>query len=90
MSLLALQKFRGSLATSHINFFTRDTLIKTVQRAGWNIEETRGFHYSNSIVDARLNPIYPHFYVVAKYDPDFTYDEKRMKELRGYVEREDV
>ena len=84
VSLLHITKFRGSLADAHINFFTRDTLIKTVERAGWNIEMTRGFHFANAFVDHLIDPIYPHFYVIAKPDPNFKYSDKRMKELAGY------
>jgi SAM-dependent methyltransferase len=84
VSLFYLNKFKGSLAIGHINFFTHDTLIKTVERAGYKIIETRGFHFSNRIVDHILDPIYPHFYVTAFVDPDFKYPEKRLKELAGY------
>lgn len=84
VSLLKLNKFRGSLAGAHINFFTRDTLIKTVERAGYNITSTRGFHFKNKIIDHLLDPIYPHFYVTGAPKPDFKYSEKRMKELAGY------
>ena len=84
-SLLRLNKFRGSLAVAHINFFTRETLIKTVERGGWKIITTRGFHFSNKFIDHLLDPIYPHFYVVATPDPDFKYPDKRMKELAGYI-----
>lgn len=71
VSLLQIKKFRGSLAGSHINFFTRDTLIKTVERGGWKPLTTRGFHFANKTIDRLLDPIYPHFYVVAISDPDF-------------------
>jgi 2-polyprenyl-3-methyl-5-hydroxy-6-metoxy-1,4-benzoquinol methylase len=84
VSLVRLPKFRGSLAVEHINFFTRDTLIKTVERGGWNIQSARGFHFSNRIVDMLCNPIYPHVYVTATSDPSFKYPERRMKELLGY------
>jgi len=82
--LLRFNKFRGSLAEAHINFFTRDTLIKTVERGGWNIIMVRGFHFKNGFIDYLLNPIYPHFYVVASPNWGFKYPEKRMKELLGY------
>ena len=65
VSLLYLNKFRGSLAVSHINFFTRDTLVRTVQRGGWQPLEIRGFHFSNKFIDHLLDPIYPHFYTAA-------------------------
>jgi SAM-dependent methyltransferase len=85
-SLVHLQKFRGSLAEAHINFFTRETLIKTVERAGYEIGAVRGFHFSNTLVDHLLDPIYPHFYVAAKPIEEFSYTEKRQKELAGYTE----
>lgn len=85
VSLLRINKFRGSLATAHINFFTRDTLIKTVEKGGWKPMTTRGFHFANKLLDRLLDPIYPHFYVVATVDNDFKYSEKRMKELAGYL-----
>jgi SAM-dependent methyltransferase len=83
-SLMKFKKFRGSLASLHINFFTRKTLIKTVEYAGWEVLETRGFHFSNSFIDAFLNPVYPHFYVVAKPKKDFQIAPKRLRELAGY------
>jgi SAM-dependent methyltransferase len=83
-SLVHLPKFRGSLAVEHINFFTKDTLVKTVERGGWVVEAVRGFHFSNKVIDTLLNPVYPHFYVVATPKPGFQYPERRMKELLGY------
>ena len=84
-SLLRLRKFRGSLAEAHINFFTADTLRKTVERAGYQVHGIRGFHFSNTIIDQFLTALYPHLYVIATPDPDFKYTEKKMKELRGYI-----
>jgi len=86
--LMRLNKFRGALASLHINFFTRATLIKTVEYAGWKVEEARGFRFLNKMIDYLLNPIYPHFYVVARPDNEFRYSEKRMKELKGYKKHE--
>ena len=82
--LLRFKKFRGSLAIQHINFFTKDTLIHTVERAGWTPNMTRGFRFINRYVDRLLDPIYPHYYVSASVDTNFTYSDKRMKELAGY------
>lgn len=76
VSLLHINKFRGSLAVAHINFFTRDTLIKTAERGGWKPITTRGFHFASKVIDHLLDPIYPHFYVVATPEPDFKYSEK--------------
>lgn len=64
-TLLFLKKFRGSMAGTHINFFTRYTLKKTVERSGWRPITVRGFHFYNNKIDYLLNPIYPHFYVIA-------------------------
>lgn len=87
VSLLRMQKFRGSLAEAHINFFTRDTLRITIERAGYTITEVRGFHFANSFVDNILDMIYPHFYVIAIPETNFTYTQKRKKELTGYTEQ---
>ena len=88
VSLVNLNKFRGSMAEAHINFFTKDTLEKTVERAGYIILEIRGFHFRNKIIDKFLNLIYPHFYVIAKPDYNFKYTEKRMRELVGYTDHQ--
>lgn len=86
VSLWKFRKFRGSLANSHINFFTRMTLEKTVEKAGWRIITTRSFHTKNSTLDYVLNLISPHFYVVAKVNKAFEYGAKRQRELAGYEE----
>lgn len=86
VSLLHIKKFRGSLADSHINFFTRDTLVKTVERGGWKLITTRSFRFVSKIFDQLFDTIYPVFYVVAIPDPNFKYSEKRMKELIGYID----
>ena len=39
--LLNINKFRGSLASNHINFFTKKTLQLTVERSGWKIKEVK-------------------------------------------------
>ena len=85
--LLHLKKFRGSLTSLHINFFTRATMIKTVEFAGWEVLEARGFHFLNRFLDYLLIPIYPHFYVVAKVNLGFEHALKRLKELEGYIVR---
>jgi SAM-dependent methyltransferase len=82
--LVRLKKFRGALASLHINFFTRSTLAKTAEYAGWKVLMNRGFRFKNRFVDYLLNPIYPHFYLVANVDNAFHYSDKRLKELKGY------
>lgn len=84
VSLLPISKFHGALATGHINFFTKDTLRFTAERAGWKVDGVRGFHFAPALIDHLLDPIYPHFYVQATADPDFVYPEKRLRELVGY------
>ena len=81
--LLHIKKFKGSLAVSHINFFTRDTLIKTVERSGWNIKFTRSFHFKNRFFDKILDIIEPHIFVIVNIDYDFKYDKKRIQELEA-------
>lgn len=85
--LIHVRKFRGALAMAHINFFTKDTLIKTVERGGWIPQSIRGYHFMNPFVDHCLDLVYPHFYVAAKLEKDFKYSDKRMKELAGYVNK---
>ncbi|MCI0542448.1 class I SAM-dependent methyltransferase [bacterium] len=82
--LIRFSKFRGALASNHINFFTRKTLMLTVLRGGWEVREARSFHFSNKYFDTLLHGIAPHFYVIATPDTNFAYNEKRLKELAGY------
>ena len=51
VSLMKLSKFRGALATAHVNFFTRETLHLTVERAGWKVKGLRPFIFSNTYLD---------------------------------------
>ncbi len=81
VSLWHFKKFRGSLAVSHINFFTRDTLIKTIERAGWRVESARSFHVGPAWLDRLLDPIAPHFYITATPDPSFVYDKHQTLKL---------
>lgn len=83
--LLKFNKFRGSLASLHINFFTKETLVRTVEAGGWRVREVRGFRLSDNKLDQMLNFIYPHFYVIAEPIKDFTYSEKRIKEIEGHA-----
>ena len=84
--LTRLRRFRGAYAVSHVSFFTRKTLIETVRRGGWIVEEARSYYFKNPVLDFFLNLIAPHIYVVARVDKDFSYAEKRMKSLREYGE----
>jgi SAM-dependent methyltransferase len=83
--LTRIRKFRGALAGAHINFFDSGTLALTVERAGWQIREIRGFRLPFRAVDLLVTFLYPHLYVLAEPDPAFSYDEKRLHELAGYT-----
>lgn len=80
--LMRFRKFRGALAVSHINFFTRDTLRLTVERAGWRIEDMRPFIFKNAALDRVVGMIAPHAYVIARNDASFRYPEKKLKEWK--------
>lgn len=79
-SLTKLPKFRGSLASPHINFFTKDTFRLTVERSGWDIIDIRSFAFSNRHIDRLTTPLMPHLYLVAKNNPTYTYPPKKIKE----------
>ena len=79
-SLLSLRKFRGALASNHINFFTKETLSLTAQRAGWIVEEVRPFFFANRFLDSLIAPLAPHLYLVARNNPYFQYPPKKIKE----------
>jgi SAM-dependent methyltransferase len=79
-SLMKINKFRGALAMAHVNFFTRETLKLSVQRAGWIVTDIRPFIFRNRLLDILASFFAPHLYVVAANNPDFTYDEKKLKE----------
>ena len=80
--LLIFLRFRGSLASNHINFFTRDSLILTVARAGWTVRAARPFIFGSPFLDALTYWVAPHMYVVAEYNPDFSYPDKKVKEWK--------
>jgi len=80
VSLLRLGKFRGALASNHINFFTRDTLRLTVERAGWVVEDVRPFIFHSRLLDNLVAPFAPHLYAVARNDAGFTYPQKKLNE----------
>ncbi len=82
VSLLRLNKFRGALAVSHINFFTKESLKLTVERAGWQVVDIRSFFFSNHILDLFLSCLAPHLYVIASNDEGFKYTAKKMKEWK--------
>lgn len=81
--LMRFRKFRGALASNHINFFTRSTLRLFAERAGWKVEAVRPFIFKNPLLDRLVAPIAPHLYLVARKDSSFSYPEKKRKEWEG-------
>lgn len=79
-SLTKIPKFRGSLASPHINFFTKDTFQFTVERAGWEVLDIRSFAFSSKALDRATNMLMPHLYLIAKNNPSYTYPLKKIKE----------
>ena len=79
-SLTKLQKFRGALASPHINFFTKTTLELTVRYAGWEIIDIRAFFFNTPYLDRSLSPFMPHLYLVAKNNVTYKYPPKKIKE----------
>jgi SAM-dependent methyltransferase len=75
-----IKRFRGALASNHINFFNRHTFRLTVQFAGWTVEDVRPFIFKSRWLDRIFSPVAPHLYLVARNNPDFAYPEKKMKE----------
>lgn len=84
--LTRFSKFRGAYAVSHVNFFTRKTLIETVRAGGWVAQEARPFFFKNAFLDSLVSGLAPHVYVVAGPMPGFTYPRKREMSLRGYAD----
>ena len=79
-ALMSLGRFKGALASNHINFFTKKTLALTTERAGWCVLEARPFWFSPAWLDRLFVPLAPHLYVVAKNDAGFKYPEKKYNE----------
>ena len=84
-SLIRLRQFSGSLSPAHVNFFNRYTLQLFVEYGGWKVSKNSGFYFTNKILDFLFNFICPHFYIVAKVNKNFKYEEKRLIELSGYT-----
>ncbi len=78
--LLRFKKFRGSLAVNHINFFTKDSLVLSVERAGWKVKDVRSFVFKSALLDKITSFISPHLYIIAENNKDFKYHNKKLKE----------
>jgi SAM-dependent methyltransferase len=82
LSLLHIRKFRGALAVAHINFFTRNTLRLTAERAGWVVTDIRPFIFPWAPLDRFASLIAPHLYVVARNNINFRYHDKKLNEWK--------
>ena len=79
--LLKLKKFRGSLASNHINFFDKESLKLTVERAGWEVKEIKSFVFGSKFLDKIFTIFFsPHIYIIAKNNTNFKYPIKKIKE----------
>ncbi len=81
LSFLAkFNRFRGSLADAHTGFYNKETLILTIEAAGWSIKEIRPFYFDNYFLDKIIAFISPFFYVIAEDKRDFVYSTKKCNE----------
>lgn len=79
-SLMRLKKFRGALASPHINFFTKETYNLTVKYAGWSPLKISPFKFKLELLNSITSKSWPHLYLVAKNNTNYTYPPKKMKE----------
>lgn len=78
--LMRIKKFRGALATPHINFFTYDSYRYTVLFAGWQIETLSSFIFGSKLLNTLTARFVPHLYMVAKNNTTYRYHQKKLKE----------
>lgn len=83
--LSKIKHFRDYLASEHINFFTKQTLIETIRSAGYRIIETNcAFTYNkniNSILSKIFTSVSPGITIVAKLNNKFKYSDKRIRDF---------
>lgn len=77
--LMSFKKFRGALASNHLNFFTQKTLELTISRAGWDIETCRSFRFYQP-GDNFFKYFWPHLFFVCRKNKNFTYSAKKIEE----------
>lgn len=88
--LMKINKFRGALAVAHVNFFTRESLLLTVERAGWKVSDIRPFIFENRFLDKIFSFFAPHLYVVAYNDANFKYQDKKLKEWKDEAHYQNI
>jgi len=79
-ALMRIKKFRGALATPHVNFFTAKTYALTVRYSGWSTQTITPYFTHSTLINTLLRPIMPHLYLVAKNDTQYKYHPKKLKE----------
>lgn len=88
--LIYFRKFRGSLASNHINFFNSLTLALTIEKAGWIIEEERPFFSKFKFIDLFYKYFAPHLYLVCRKDVNFSYPPKKISEWEDQEYYQDI
>lgn len=78
--LMRLSKFRGALASPHVNFFTLDTLKLTIEFAGWEIQDIRSYAVGSPTLDRLTRRGAPHLYITAVNNPNYRYPDKKLNE----------
>lgn len=78
--LMRVKKFRGALASPHINFFTKKTYECTLRFAGWKVLDNRPFISSIHMLDTLLAPAAPHLYIHCKNNQNYKYPPKKLHE----------
>lgn len=78
--LMRLRKFRGALASPHINFFTYDTYKLTAAYAGWKIKTLSPFVFSSTLLNGITKRFAPHLFLVAQNDTSYRYPPKKINE----------
>lgn len=84
------KKFRGFLASNHINFFNTKTLVLTVERAGWIVVEKRPFFSKFKILDWFGSYFSPHMFIVCRKDLNFSYPIKKIMEWEDQEYYQDI
>ncbi len=79
-SLMSFKKFRGALASAHVNFFNYNTYKYTVTYAGWKSDLMSPFISDNKIINSFFTPLSPHLYLIAKNNTSYKYHPKKLNE----------
>jgi len=78
--LMLFRRFRGALASAHVNFFTKKTYTLTVKFTGWSVENISTYKTPSKLLNLLLTPFWPHLYLIAKNDSAYRYHKKKLNE----------